>query len=325
MKYIKKNVWKIVIYIIIFLFLFRYFLSILFSSILISFIEEITCIVFSFCIPLLFSFIVSFFYKMDFFILYFTVFIIQWILFLNVNPYPVNLDNKFSVMELFPDKYKPEIQFLLSDIQNQKFTYPVIVKPIYCSGDGKQIKILNNDTELELFLKTSTNINSYMVQNYLENHNVEIGVLYETYPWGTQGRILEIVEKTNTEDKIRIYKDNKSKIHKINEKISQIFHNLKKYVPNANVMRYDIRLKKIEDLESDEFKIVEMNGTMGMPLMPFHIASDLAWYSRRIFIGLVNILMLKGYSPINLVIAMCKSYYNMSNCNDYENLFSLYS
>ena len=56
-----------------------------------------------------------------------------------------------------------------------------------------------------------------MVQNYLKDYNVEIGILYEN------GKILEIVEKTNKDDEIRFFKNDSKKsyynlIH--NEKIN---------------------------------------------------------------------------------------------------------
>ena len=254
-------------------------------------------------VPLIVTSIVKLFYKIDFLKIYFLLFLIQWIIFLNVNPYPINIDNKFSIMELVPNEYRPETQFLLSNIKNNKFNYPIIIKPIYCSGNGNHIVIINNNNDLNIFLQNCKNKNNYMVQNYLKDYNVEIGILYEN------GKILEIVEKTNKDDEIRFFKNDSKKSYY-------------KLIPNMNVARYDIRLKNINDLEKGNFKIIEINGTMGMS---FEYYFDIIWYFRRLFIGTKNILTLNGYSPVQLPIVMFKSYYNMIKCNDNENLFSLYS
>lgn len=270
-------------------------------------------------IPLFITIFIQFFYKIDFLKIYFLIFVIEWIIFLNVNPYPINIDNKFAIMELVPIQYRPHTQFLLSNINNNKFNYPIIIKPIYCSGNGNHIVIVNNNNELNNFIKECKNIDYYMIQNYLEEYNVEIGILYEN------GKIIEIVEKTNNMDKIRYFKDYNKKSHDNlihNEKINYIINHISKLIPNMNVARYDIRLKNINDLEKGDFKIIEINGTMGMS---FNNYFDIIWYFRRLFIGIINILTLKGYSPIHLPIVMYKSYNSMIKCNDYENIFSLYS
>ena len=276
-------------------------------------------------IPLIITIIINYFHKIDFIKIYFLIFIIQWIIFLNVNPYPTQFDNKYNIMELIPSKYRPNTQFLLSDINEELFTYPIIIKPIYCSGNGYYIVIINNKYELDEYLKKCTNKNNFMVQNYLEDYKVEIGLLYEKMPFQKNGKIIEIVEKTNQNDKIRSFNDKHKKIHNNlinNSNLNNIINELSNMIPNMNVGRYDIRLKNIEDLEKGDFKIVEVNGTMGMSFDKYF---DFQWYVRRIIIGLFNIITFKCYSPVNLPVAMYKSYYSMNACNDYENLFSLYS
>jgi len=275
--------------------------------------------------PLIGCIILKSFYKFDSLKIYFFIFVVQWILFLNVNPYPIKLDNKFSIMDLIPLKYRPKNQFLLSNIKNNQFSFPIIIKPIYCSGNGNNIFIFNNSYELNAFLNKGFDNESFMVQNFLHDYNVEIGVLFEKNPFESEGNVIEIVEKTNNEDKIRYFKDNKKINHYDlinNKQINNLFRELSKKIPNMNVARYDIRLKKIGDLINGNFKIIEINGTMGMSFVNYF---DVIWYIKRIIIGFFNIVTLKGYSPTNLLIAMEKSCYSIFNCNDYENLYSLYS
>lgn len=325
MKFNKTGWLSFVLRLFVCLFLFRYIFTVkdLIQNSSSELDDYFYYLVFLF-VPLLFSIVFVSFYKSDFILTYFSCFLAQWIIYLNVNPYPVNIDNKFAVMENFPEQYKPSPQFMLADIYFRPFEYPIIIKPTICSGGGAEISIINSKEEVEDFMQYKFDLNYFMVQKYLEDHPVEIGVLYEKYPWETEGRILEIAEKTNNE-KIRAFVSSHLKRHTdliTNQKVLDIFHNLIKHVPNANAVRFDIRLKHITDLEKGDFKIVEMNGTMGMP---YYKDFDVTWYFRRLLIGAINMISLQGYSPLNLPVAMYKSFMSMHNCDDYENLWSIYS
>jgi len=324
-KVLKKiNItWILKIFIV--LFFVRYIIAGLFLFFQMNELDDIFyCVIFLF-VPFLGLYASSFFIKTDYLILYFALFSVQWILFLNVNPYPIQLDNKFSIMELFPEKYIPEVQFMFCDIKNKNFEYPIVVKPIKCSGCGKNVFVINNQTELNKFIINYPNNKEFMVQTFLRDHNIELGVLYEKYPWEENGKIIEISEKTNYNSEIKSEYGKNIVLHTYlleNEEVKTIFKDIANTIHGANVLRYDIRLKKLDDLEKGDFKIIEANGTMGMSL---YKDFDMPWYVRRMVIGLSNILLFKGYSPINLPVVMYKSFMSMNNCNDYENLFSLYS
>jgi len=233
-------------------------------------------------------------------------------------------------MNRIPPKNRPETQFSLTEIHNKQYKFPIIIKPIICTGDGKNVTIIYSSKELQLFLKNCKNTHLFMVQNYLYNYNIELGVLWEKYPWENEGKIVEIVEKTQkTPMRVFIPNSFKNHNHLINNQLNNTFNEISKRVKNMNVCRYDIRLKNINDLETNKFKILEINGTMGMSFLGFPIKygvfRDIRWYCRRLIIGLVNILTLQGYSPVNLIIVMYKSYLNAILCEDWENIYSLYS
>jgi len=267
----------------------------------------------------------------------FIAFVMQWILFLNVNPYPISMDNKLAVMNNIPEKFRPEIQYSLVDISDKSIEYPIIIKPIICSGCSVEVHIAKSFSDLQNILNKIKDRSQYMVQNFLEDYDVEICVLFEKMPWEESGKIIEIYEKTNT-NQIRNYikykTSNKSQM--INDTTNKLFNDISKLVPGLNTGRYDIRLKSIDDLEKGEFKIVEINGTMGMSLFPgvfdnwllsayLHLKNDTFWHLRRVLIGASNIILMRGYSLLNLPIAMFKSYKSMTMCCNWENLFSLYS
>jgi hypothetical protein len=292
---------------------------------------ELSFILLFIIIPFLFA--LAIFRKITL-VTYFIGFVIQWIIFLNVNPYPLKNDNKLDIMKLIPLKYRPKIQFSLDDIKNQHFEYPIIIKPTVCSGSSRNITIISNQFELNKYLKMNLNKNGFMVQNYLKDKGIDIKVIWEKLPWNKEGKITEVDERERR-DKINeqimdlsedIYV---SHLKLTNKHINNIFNNISEKIPGFNIGRYDIRAKNIHKFINGDFKIVEVNGTLSMT-MSGGIAFDeiphvVMWYFKRIILGIYNIITLKGYSPINLLQVMYKSYYNTVSCSDWECFYSLYS
>ena len=259
-------------------------------------------------------------------------FFLQWIIFLNVNPYPLENDNKFNIMKCIPESFRPKQNCLLNECDITKLEYPVVIKPILCSGGAVKVFVIDTlENMIKLIEYNNLDISLFMVQTFLEDYPLEVGILYEKYPWNSTGNILEMIEKTNKND-IKQYdvensiNRNEQITERLNEAIEQISHR----IPSFYVGRYDIRFRNLEELLHGQFKVVEVNGTMGMQFscdaLDYNcFLIDFYWVLRRFAIGSYNILTLKGYSPWNLVICMCKSIYSFIKCNDWENLLSLYS
>lgn len=278
-------------------------------------------------------------FSLSFFYSFVIGFLIQWFVFLNVNPYPLENNNKLEIMSYIPETYKPEQEHLMSSLnieQMEQIEYPIILKPIICSGNGKDIFIINNYEEfvnLMIAGKHQIEPSNYMIEQYLEDHDVEISVFYERKPWEEKGKVIEIVEKTQ-KDKIRphVFSFTVNHPELITEKVQEMFEIISRKIPDFYVGRYDIRLKNIEDLEKGDFKILEVNGTMGMRLTSdSHLLNsndlyiDSNWYLSRLQIGAYNMATLKGYSPLQLLQVLWISLNNGIGCNDWENIFSLYS
>jgi hypothetical protein len=288
--------------------------------------------------PLLIASGCYYLFSMNYFYAFALGFLIQWILFLNINPYPIENENKIKIMSFIPPEYKPEQEYLIKKMNNQEIEnmkYPVIIKPIVCSGNANGIFVFNSYAEFMKFMIDNQNFDfsEYMIQNFLDGYDVEIGILYEHKPWKKRGEIIEIAEKTQKE-RIRPaeekYKLNLPEL--INEDILNILDEISKRIPGFYVGRYDIRLKNLEDLNKRDFKIIEVNGTMGMNLMGNDnlfdlndMSIDLRWYLSRLLIGGYNIATLNGYNPFNLIRSMLISLNHGIGCNDWENIFSLYS
>lgn len=291
--------------------------------------EYITCINYI-LFPLLTGYCIKYFFQFEFIICYFFGFLTQSIIFLNVNPLPISMCDKFSILKCIPEKYLPVQQYSLCEIKNKNIIFPIIIKPFCCPGCGRNITIIYSYKEFKLFIKNILRPEIYMVQQYLEDYNIELGILYEKLPWEKNGKITEITEKTNYTDKIRNYSKEHIKNHPEylnNKNLNKIFNKLNENIPYLNAIRYDIRLKNIDDLEKDNFKIVEINGATGYSLQEnptkFHdYLNDTQWYIKRLIIGINNIITLKGYSILMLPIVICKCVYKSIYCIDYEQILS---
>jgi hypothetical protein len=193
-------------------------------------------------------------------------FIIQWVIFLNINPYPIENDNKFSIMNYIPNEYRPTQQFILDKCNLKELKYPIIIKPTICSGGCRGVYIVNDYIEcMQIINDNNIDPNSYMTQTFLEDYSLEVGILYQKYPWDKSGKIVEICEKKNKEN-IRIYDRNNivDRNNLISDKLNNIINDISNKIPNFYVGRYDVRYKTEKDLLNGDFKIVEVNGTMGM-------------------------------------------------------------
>ena len=295
--------------------------------------------------PALFSYLI---YKNINLIGVFAGFIVQWIIFLNTNPYPLRQDNKLTIMELIPKKYRPEIQFSLDELKKlsmheMNVRFPIIIKPTVCSGRQKNVTIVKTQQELDKYFKENKNTSNCMVQTYLsDEYDMEIGVLWEKMPWEREGKIIEINEQPklkknkDDQDEQQDEQDEQDSLNKINETktfnylinddLNKLFNDLSKNIKGLNAGRYDILIKSLNDFQNGDFKIVEVNGIWGAQATMYeHPLGSVNWGLRRFVIGLGNILTLQGYSPLNLVMVMFKSYARYLSCSDDKvGLFSLY-
>lgn len=341
MKYTSlKNVQNIlnnIIKLCICVFLLCYYFNMLyihnFSTFLLLFLSTPLIIGFSinlFSVPFIYSFFIGF--------------LIQWIVFLNVNVYPLQNNNKYTIMNYIDENYKPNQEYLLKDFYNKmdELVYPIVLKPIVCSGGARDIYVLRSYEEyVDLILEKYIVIDEYMIQSYMQDYDIEVGVLYERKPWENNGKVIEIVEK-KMKSELRPFVEGmmEDRSYLINDKINKLFDTLAKKIPRLLVGRFDVRLKNLEDLENGYIKIMEVNGTMGMRLSydeiltidnvfnSYNLYYDGIWYFTRLQFGSYNILTGQGYSPLNLLQCMYMSLVNALSCNSYgnwENLLSLYS
>jgi hypothetical protein len=144
-------------------------------------------------LPLFISIIINLFLKYDLLYLFSIVFLIQWIIFLNVNPCSLKYNNKYEIMKAIPKKYRPNQEYLLSYINIENIKFPIIIKPIICSGCCNGTYIIKNKNEY-INILSKINKNQYMMQELLEDYNIELKILYEKYPLDKEGKIINIIK-----------------------------------------------------------------------------------------------------------------------------------
>lgn len=294
-------------------------------------------------IPALFSYLI---YKKITLIGFFAGFIVQWIIFLNTNPYPLTQNNKLTVMELISKQYRPEIQFSLDELKNSSMhemnvNFPIIIKPSVCSGRRINVTIVKSQQALDDYFRKNGNENAsnYMVQNYLsDEYDTEIGVLWEKMPWEKEGKIIEInaqpkykknkdelTEQDKRDQRDRFDKKVETFNYLINDDLNKLFNDISKPIQGFNAGRYDILIKRLNDFQNGDFKILEVNGIWGgqatMHEMTF---GTIRWVIRRFIIGLGNMVTLRGYSPLTLLRVMFESYVKSNQCGNVLDMFSLY-
>jgi glutathione synthase/RimK-type ligase-like ATP-grasp enzyme len=271
--------------------------------------------------------------KIDFKINLILSLLINMIIFINVNPYKKQ-ENKLSILNYIPKKYVPKTDKFIN-IKDIK--YPFILKPNNCSGCSKDVKVINNNIELDNYLKNNYQVlNDILYQDFIPYEN-EVGILYEKDLYTNKGKIVSITQKKSLNYQIMAGCNNDINCFdltdRITPKLNKIICDISDYIPDFNVGRYDIKYKNDESLfNGEDFYILEVNGNMGFDLRK-NITNILMsnyyiyrWFLHRFFYGIKNIITLNGYNPSEYINLLISSFKTAINCNnDWEKLFCRYS
>jgi len=251
---------------------------------------------------------------------------VVWIVFLNVNPYKLG-SNKYTILENVPEQYLPR-EVMLADMDVYGAKYPVILKPVTCARTGFGIHVIHDVDEMNDIIQ-KIDVSSYMVQEY-SSYDREVGILYEN------GRILSIVEKNGNEKVRKWCFHEEGCTHRedlVTPELEKVIADISCGIPNFNMGRFDIRFENDESfMKGQDFHILEINGTMGFDLRKDtedHVGSVFighGWFWRRFLMGLGNIITLRGYDPLTLVMVMGTTMINTVSCKgDWEKMFALYT
>jgi len=253
------------------------------------------------------------------------VFAIVWISFENVNP--MNSDtNKYTILTHIDSKYKPMMFMYNSSIDLNILQYPLIFKPILCTGLSRGVKVINNSHEANEYLLSCKNRNAILIQEFIP-YSIEVGLLYEKNIFTNKGEIISLVQKTSNNPSIMkgCSIDGIECVDltsKITTKLTSIINAISNGIPNYNIGRYDIKCKSIESLlNGTDFYILEVN-VMGNDLRKSYnnmIGSFLnieRWYIARVLRGIKNIITFHGHSPMTLLNIFFLRAYSTVYCQD---------
>jgi len=202
------------------------------------------------------------------------IYLFFWALFISVNIWELNVTKK-TLGNYFPKKnLLNTFSFYPKNIS--KINFPCIIKPTICSGTNKNVKLLQNNQDLEKYIKESDKNEKYIFQEFFYA-KYEIGVLYEKIPFLNSGKVISIVLKNSNSS---IWKPLKcgninnlesTTCTDLTEKLANSnfvknIINISNSIPNFFAGRYDIGFNSFEDLNLGMFKIYELNGVMGFDL-----------------------------------------------------------
>jgi hypothetical protein len=170
-----------------------------------------------------------------------------------------------------------------------------------------------------------------MVQEMVPD-DVELGVLVEKWPFQKRFRVVSVVEKIGKDD---VRSGCTSKSCKIRTDLiphlEAAMQSLSQRIPNFNCGRYNLRTTETK-IRRAEFAVLEVNGIMGFDLRAWVTPNPVLtvyyherWYAKRLLVGLVNMALLRGYSPFSLAAVMVDTLWNAFECGDWEKMLTLYS
>ena len=247
------------------------------------------------------------------------IFIISfYILLLNANPFKFK-QNKINKLNFIDNKYKPKTELVVNIIN--RYSYPFILKPNYCSGLGNKVKLIKNNIDLNNYLDNNKDIKNIIIQEFIPYKN-EVGILYERNPLLKDGKIISIVKGRNlggtkvNQDDCELNIKNENKNYLITEKLNKLIDTISKSIPDLYVCRYDIRYKDEKSLKNGtNFYILEVNGVGGLDgrffgmlcLNTFLKAKFnkfiylFRWLIIRLLYGLINLIMFNAISMVNII------------------------
>jgi hypothetical protein len=182
----------------------------------------------------------------------------------------------------------------------KKLKYPIIFKPNTCTSKGNNVEKIENVKKAEEYIKNYQH-NEIMIQEF-DDSPYEASVLYERYPIFEDGRIISVVKKVLHEKGKFVQNIATSHMvdmpEAITPKLNGVINEITKKIPGLHAGRYDIKFRSLDELKDGKFKVIELNGSMGvdhrayvkskrdLSFDNFHI--QVGWITRRIIMGLIN-------------------------------------
>lgn len=229
------------------------------------------------------------------------------ITFLSANPNSRHF-NKLYLNQFVPKQFRLDYKIITK--HTSSISYPIIIKPIYCSAKNFGVQKISNSLELQCYFAQHKSKNQLFVAQPFHPTKHEVGILFEKLPF-QKGNIVSIVSKTynsptnwrprrcktviNSGEKCHSRKDLMTK------KLEDIFVTISNRIPNFYVGRYDVGFDDENDFKQGKnFVIYEINDLLAADLRAEITTLDITilpklllvcrWLIVRFLIGFCNII-----------------------------------
>ena len=262
------------------------------------------------------------------------VFMIYWILFLNVNPSLIPA-HKDKILSYIPKQHSLDEKMLSKQTNLKNLKYPVIFKPTICTGISRSVALIKNITDANEYIKV-VGYDDILIQKFVEYKN-EVAVLYEKNPFTGRGNIISMVSKIS--NNYEIMPSCRSGIgvkcvnltDQVTRKLVHVIDKISNRIPDFNIGRYDIKYKDLKSLmRGEDFYVLEINGVMGYDMTVFDdnlmgkiksFQMSVEWEIRRFIMGFKNIITFQGFNIFELISSMSASVIGSIECKNWERLF----
>jgi hypothetical protein len=259
-------------------------------------------------------------------------------LWLSTNPSKFDF-TKSTYFKYIPSKYLLNYSVIKKkeDLYNI-VNYPVIFKPEICNTTGRGVSLIQNLFEAKKYWE---NVNDTIIAQDYANMKYEVTILYEKMPYHKKGNIVNISLRNNTKLKFEPLSCQNNSCHQqsdwITPRLNHTIDQIANRIPNLYAARFDIRFDNLNQfLQGNSFKILEVNGVMGYDNSAFNLNSDkykgfyskiensiksIRWFITRLYIGLVNIILLNSCNPLYPIFYFIYKLYYVFKCRDWGHVF----
>ena len=196
--------------------------------------------------------------------------------------------DKYSLLQLFPPKYVPTVEMYDTNTDLELIDYPVIFKTNKCSFFGKDVKKINNSDEAKRYIdKFGYSKDDIIFQDFSPFTN-EIGVFMKRNIITKKLEISSGVIRDLGSNGLVNNNCPKDKCFIVTDKLSETFQNsiidISERVQGFNWGRYDIKYESFDELNKDNFHILELNvGPGPLPIIfPINLDIPVLWSSNDI-------------------------------------------
>jgi hypothetical protein len=218
------------------------------------------------------------------------LFVFFWLSLINCNPYPPGT-TVFDQLRRMPSAQPTARIDRATDLSS--LPYPLIFKPSVCSTNSSGVALIGSAAEARRYLASSAE-EAICAQPY--HPGEEFTIMWERWPWQRRGVVRAVFHRRKTHAPGEFHPLSGRGTPKVTEPaqrlltpalVAAVERNVAAMV-NVHCTRFDVRAQSAEALARGEFRILESNGTIGVPGGSM-VGAVLFHWPRRIVTGAYNL------------------------------------